>query len=96
MPQLCESGLCNKCPVCRQENWREKKTNQTVIIPIKEADIIFVSTVNDSSREKKTCWEKLPPCRQIWEYIKITFSEDFVELVDEQIRQSQIYGQDSA
>ena len=28
-------------------------------------------TVNESSREKKTCWEELPPCRQIWEYIKM-------------------------
>ena len=39
---------------------------------------------------------KEPKHLEIWEYIKITFSEDFVELVDEQIRQSQIYGQDSA
>ena len=71
MPQLCESGLCNKCPVCRQKNWRKKNTNQTVIIPIKKEDIIIVETVNESSREKKTCWEELPPCRQIWEYIKM-------------------------
>ena len=96
MPRLCESGLCNKCPVCRQENWRKKNTNQTVIIPIKESEIIIIEPVTQSQGEEKTCWNELPPCRQIWEYIKITFSEDFVELVDEQIRQSQIYGQDSA
>ena len=34
---------------------------------------------------------KEPKHLEIWEYIKITFSEDFVELVDEQIRQSQIW-----
>tara|TARA_B100001093_G_scaffold352102_1_gene336537 strand:+ start:595 stop:909 length:315 start_codon:yes stop_codon:yes gene_type:complete len=42
-----------------------------VIIPIKEEDIIIVEPVNESSREKKTCWEELPPCRRIWEYIKM-------------------------
>tara|TARA_Y100000996_G_scaffold39058_1_gene27111 strand:+ start:760 stop:1074 length:315 start_codon:yes stop_codon:yes gene_type:complete len=42
-----------------------------VIIPIKKEEIIIVETVNESSIEKKTCWEELPPCRQIWEYIKM-------------------------
>ena len=46
-------------------------------------------------RSFKTLFKE-PKHLEIWEYIKITFSEDFVELVDEQIRQSQIYGQDSA
>lgn len=71
MPQLCESGLCNKCPVCRQEDWRKKNTNQTVIIPIKEADIIIVEPINISPEEKKTCWEELPSCRYIMESIKL-------------------------
>ena len=71
MPRLCESGLCNKCPVCRQENWRKKNTNQTVIIPIKESEIIIIEPVTQSQGEEKTCWNELPPCRQIWEYIKM-------------------------
>ena len=38
---------------------------------------------------------KEPKHVEIWEYIKVTFSDDFVELVDEQIKQSQIYGTDA-
>ena len=71
MPRLCESGLCNKCPVCRQVDWRKKNTNQTVIIPIKESEIIIIEPVTQSQGEEKTCWDELPPCRQIWEYIKM-------------------------
>ena len=29
---------------------------------------------------------------EIWKFIKVTFSDDFVKLVDEQIKQSEIYG----
>ena len=35
---------------------------------------------------------KEPKHLEIWEFIKITFAEDFVELVDEQINQSKLYG----
>jgi hypothetical protein len=35
---------------------------------------------------------KEPKHLEIWEFIKITFAEDFVELVDEQIKQSKLYG----
>ena len=35
---------------------------------------------------------KEPKHLEIWEFIKITFAEDFVELVDDQITQSKIYG----
>ena len=29
---LCEKGLCGKCPVCRQPNWKKPKKSQ--IMPI--------------------------------------------------------------
>ena len=29
---LCEKGLCDKCPVCRQSNW--KKTKKSQILPV--------------------------------------------------------------
>ena len=35
---------------------------------------------------------KEPKHLEIWEFIKITFADDFVELVDDQITQSKIYG----
>jgi len=66
IPRLCESGLCNKCPVCRQENWRKKNTNQTVIIPIKESEIIIIEPVTQSQGEEKTCWN---------DYIKYGYSK---------------------
>ena len=36
---LCERGLCGKCPVCRQPNWKKPKKNQ--IVPIKNSDSLF-------------------------------------------------------
>ena len=35
---------------------------------------------------------KEPKHIEIWKFIKVTFSDDFVTLVDEQIKQSEIYG----
>jgi len=35
---------------------------------------------------------KEPKHLEIWEFIKITFAEDFAVLVDEQIKQSKLYG----
>lgn len=35
---------------------------------------------------------KEPKHLEIWSFIKITFAEDFAELVDEQINHSQLYG----
>jgi hypothetical protein len=35
---------------------------------------------------------KEPKHLEIWDFIKITFAEDFVELVDDQIKQSKLYG----
>ena len=35
---------------------------------------------------------KEPKHREIREFVRITFAEDFVELVDEQIKQSKLYG----
>ena len=29
--QLCENGQCDKCPICRQENWKKIKTSKTKI-----------------------------------------------------------------
>jgi len=77
MPRLCESGLCNKCPICRQENWRKKNTNQTVIIPIKESEVIIIEPVTQSQDEEKNCWDDLPSCRyamdKIWVVCCILF-----------------------
>ena len=31
---LCEKGLCDKCPVCRQTNWKKaKKIRKTKVLP---------------------------------------------------------------
>ena len=38
---------------------------------------------------------KEPKHIEIWKFIKVTFSDDFVKLVDEQIKQSEIYGSNS-
>ena len=38
---------------------------------------------------------KEPKHIEIWKFIKVTFSDDFVTLVDEQIKQSEIYGTNS-
>tara|TARA_R110001592_G_scaffold33135_2_gene115264 strand:- start:824 stop:1333 length:510 start_codon:yes stop_codon:yes gene_type:complete len=35
---LCEKGLCGKCPVCRQPNW--KKPKKTQIIPISKINLL--------------------------------------------------------
>ena len=35
---------------------------------------------------------KEPKHLEIWDFIKITFSDDFVALVDEQINQTKLYG----
>jgi len=35
---------------------------------------------------------KEPKHLEIWSFIKITFAEDFAELVDAQIKLSQLYG----
>ena len=28
LPSLCEGGLCSKCPVCRQTEWKKKVKEQ--------------------------------------------------------------------
>jgi len=29
--QLCENGICNRCPICRQEDWKKIKTSRVKI-----------------------------------------------------------------
>ena len=59
VPDLCESGLCKKCPVCRQENWKSIKIKKTKIVPIKkDIELIEISTKNE-----KKFFEDLPPCK---------------------------------
>ena len=82
VPQLCESGMCNKCPVCRQENWRDIKINQTVVIPITQTDVMIV----ESDGEKKeddliSCCEQLPPCRTLMDGISTLGSMLFVSYI---------------
>ena len=32
--EMCEKGICNKCPICRQKNWK-KPNKKTQILPVK-------------------------------------------------------------
>lgn len=81
MPRLCESGLCNKCPVCRQVDWRKKNTSQTVVIPIKESDIIIVEPVTQSQEEIKPCLNELPSCRYTMDKLLVLFSILFLSYI---------------
>ena len=42
---LCEKGLCGKCPVCRQPNW--KQSSNTRIVPK------FISTLKSEQKESQ-------------------------------------------
>jgi len=37
---MCENGICNKCPHCRQTNWR-KSTKKSKIVPIITENVII-------------------------------------------------------
>ena len=44
---MCENGICNKCPHCRQENW--KKTNKSKIVPINLNNIVVTEQKTTTS-----------------------------------------------
>jgi hypothetical protein len=46
---LCEQGLCSKCPVCRQPNWKQPKKTQ--ILP--KIILTFKSKQIEQKREKE-------------------------------------------
>ena len=57
---MCEQGICNKCPVCRQEDWRRKsKTNQSKIVPDGHFSVIIQ---NENSRCCSIPRCRIPPC----------------------------------
>lgn len=37
---MCENGICNKCPHCRQTNWRSQ-TRKSKIVPINTENVII-------------------------------------------------------
>ena len=56
VPNLCESGMCNKCPVCRQEKWRDIKINQTVIVPITQTNVVIVeANIEEKDKISRCC-----------------------------------------
>ena len=47
---LCEKGMCGKCPVCRQPNWKKPKKSQ--IVPIfSKIKITFPSKIEEQEEE---------------------------------------------
>lgn len=58
MMQLCENDQCNKCPVCRQENWK-KNLNCTIIIPVKKQNHIKIDIINETKEPIVSSQKKL-------------------------------------
>ena len=82
IPQLCENGLCGKCPICRQENWRNIKINQTVVIPITQADVVIVESSGRKTEEGIiNCCEQLPPYNIIMNRISNICSILFISYI---------------
>ena len=50
IPSLCEEGICDKCPVCRQKEWM-KKVKKNKIVPEKRLTVI----VQNNERENTCC-----------------------------------------
>tara|TARA_Y100000816_G_scaffold164058_1_gene117489 strand:+ start:1106 stop:1627 length:522 start_codon:yes stop_codon:yes gene_type:complete len=44
--QMCENGQCDRCPICRQENWKNIKTSKTKIC-IKNITTSIQTTANN-------------------------------------------------
>ena len=74
---LCEKGLCDKCPVCRQTNWKKaKKIKRTKILPslfisigTKKENIVSEIVIDDVG--KKMDNSKLD-CKKILHNLKLT------------------------
>jgi len=81
VPCLCESGMCNKCPVCRQENWRDIKINHTVIVPITQTDVIIVGANIEEKDKIIRCYDQLPPCRILMDGISTIGSILFISYI---------------
>jgi hypothetical protein len=78
MPQLCESGLCNKCPVCRQVNWRDCNVNQTIIIPIKQEEVVILQTETDIKNKEKCI---ISPCNEIMHKLRVICCIIFISYI---------------
>lgn len=66
---LCEKGLCGKCPVCRQPNWKKPKKSQ--IVPIfSKIKISFPSKVEEEPEEVYIEPQIRRPINCINEYLK--------------------------
>ena len=50
LPSLCEGGLCNKCPVCRQTEWK-KKVKKNKIMPESKVNIIINPRYMEEDKE---------------------------------------------
>jgi len=68
---LCEKGLCGKCPVCRQPNW--KKPKKTQIIPISKINLLprESKVINDIILENQNNMDK---CKYILFSIAVCIS----------------------
>jgi hypothetical protein len=56
--KLCENGICNKCPVCRQENWK-KNLNCTAVVPVNKLNYIDIDTIYEDKEHtifQKNIW----------------------------------------
>ena len=67
--QLCEKGLCSKCPVCRQENW--KQSYSTKIIPFKKYETIEKKNKKKYNSENISNQETM--CNDIYNIILIVY-----------------------
>lgn len=48
---MCEEGLCNKCPLCRQTGWK-KAIKKNKVVPITKNSAIFIE-----SKSKETLYQ---------------------------------------
>ena len=62
---LCEKGLCSKCPVCRQPNWKKPKKSQVMPI-LPKIKVIFPSKTEEPEPEPDPAEYSLPAPPIYW------------------------------
>ena len=63
---MCEEGICNKCPVCRQKNWK-KPNKKTQILPVKSITLFenlrtvsnVITVEIENNQENNNCCDKV-------------------------------------
>ena len=88
--QLCENGICNRCPICRQEDWKKiktsrvkiciKKTQYTTQHPTTNNPITNNTTTNNNAttNHKNDCMEVLNDARMLCNKTVITYILVFI------------------